>query len=222
MSAISPKWKLQNRPVDFEKDDDSNHHIDFIAACANLRADNYGIPPADRHKVKGIAGKIIPAIATTTAMVSGLVCLELYKLVAGAKDLELFKNYFANLALPFFATSTPIAAPRHTYNQTEWTLWDRFDLEHGRSMTLAQFMQYFETNHNFKISMLSYGQSMLFGFFRRPEEAQKRLGMTMVELMETVGKKPMAGHVRAVVLEALAESLDTGDDIDIPYIRLQL
>lgn len=34
---------LVNRitPVDFEKDDDSNFHIDFISACANLRARNY-------------------------------------------------------------------------------------------------------------------------------------------------------------------------------------
>ena len=30
------------RPAEFEKDDDSNHHIDFIAACANLRAEKWG------------------------------------------------------------------------------------------------------------------------------------------------------------------------------------
>ena len=28
-------------PVEFEKDDDSNFHMDFITACSNLRASNY-------------------------------------------------------------------------------------------------------------------------------------------------------------------------------------
>ena len=35
-------------PVDFEKDDDNNFHIDFIHACAQLRAENYDIKPCDR------------------------------------------------------------------------------------------------------------------------------------------------------------------------------
>jgi ubiquitin-activating enzyme E1 len=37
---------------EFEKDVDSNHHIDFIAAASNLRARNYEITNVTRHQVK--------------------------------------------------------------------------------------------------------------------------------------------------------------------------
>jgi len=65
----------------FETEDDKNFHIDFISAVANLRARNYRIHEVDRSKVKFIAGKIIPAIATTTAMVVGAVGFEYIKFV---------------------------------------------------------------------------------------------------------------------------------------------
>lgn len=60
-------------PQQFEKDDDSNGHMDFVASASALRARVYSIEPADRLKTKRIAGKIIPAIATATAAVAGLV-----------------------------------------------------------------------------------------------------------------------------------------------------
>ena len=44
----------------FEKDVDTNHHVDFVSCVSNLRAANYSITNVERDKVKQIAGKIIP------------------------------------------------------------------------------------------------------------------------------------------------------------------
>ena len=54
----------------FEKDDDSNGHVDFVTAASNLRALCYQISPADKMETRKVAGRIVPAMVTTTALVS--------------------------------------------------------------------------------------------------------------------------------------------------------
>ena len=90
---------------DFEKDDDLNFHIAFITASSNLRCDNYSITRTDFHACKIIAGKIIAAIATTTAAACGLVIMELFKLVLG-KDTEAFMNRQIGLAVNNYTSFT--------------------------------------------------------------------------------------------------------------------
>uniref|UniRef100_A0A8C3F3Z9 E1 ubiquitin-activating enzyme n=1 Tax=Chrysemys picta bellii TaxID=8478 RepID=A0A8C3F3Z9_CHRPI len=209
-------------PIDFEKDDDTNFHMDFIVAASNLRAENYDIPPADRHKSKLIAGKIIPAIATTTAAVVGLVCLELYKVVQGHKRLESYKNGFLNLALPFFGFSEPIACPRNKYYDIEWTLWDRFEVQgvqpSGEEMTLRQFLAYFKSEHRLEITMLSQGVSMLYSFFMPPTKLRERHDQPMTEIVTKVSKKKIGRHVKALVFELCCND-DSECDIEVPYVR---
>ena len=67
---------MRLEPCEFEKDDDA--HMAFVAACS-LKTLNYKFE-ADVHQSRLIAGKIIPAIATTTALVAGLITMELFDL----------------------------------------------------------------------------------------------------------------------------------------------
>lgn len=171
-----PGFKLE--PVEFEKDDDSNHHIDFITAASNLRAQNYAIAEADRHKTKFVAGKIIPAIATTTALVTGLAVLELYKIIDGKTDIEQYKNGFVNLALPFFGFSEPIASPKGKYvskngDVTIDKLWDRFEVE---DVTLRDFLKDF-SEKGLDIMMLSSGVSLLYASFYGANKVKDRMGL---------------------------------------------
>ncbi|GJE84100.1 ubiquitin activating enzyme [Phanerochaete sordida] len=206
-------------PVDFEKDDDSNHHIDFITAASNLRAMNYSINPADRHTTKQIAGKIIPAIATTTSLVVGLVCLELYKVIDGKNKLEQFKNGFVNLALPFFGFSEPIAAAKNKYGSTEWTLWDRFTFENDP--TLKEIVDWFRNEHKLEVSMVSQGVSMLWSSFIGKKKSEERLPLKFSKLVETVSKKPIPPHVKHLIVEVMVMD-EEGEDVEVPFIVVKL
>ncbi|TFK43234.1 ubiquitin activating enzyme [Crucibulum laeve] len=206
-------------PVEFEKDDDSNHHIDFITAASNLRALNYGINIADRHTTKQIAGKIIPAIATTTSLVTGLVCLELYKIIDGKKKLEDYKNGFVNLALPFFGFSEPIAAAKQKYGTTEWTLWDRFEFKNDP--TLKEIVDWFRNEHKLDITMVSQGVSMLWSSFIGKKKSEERLPMKFSHLVEHVSKKPIPPHVKHLVVEVMVSDED-GEDVEVPFIVVRI
>ena len=161
------------KPNEFEKDDDLNFHMDFISAFGNLRARNYGIEAIDKFQAKLKAGRIIPAIATTTAMATGFVCLELYKHVA-QRPFAARRNLFANLALPgpLLMLSEPMPCPK-IKSGSRWdpemymdvdevaypeghTLWDQLVVPGGRSMTLAGLKAHFKSAHNLVLTEIGF------------------------------------------------------------------
>jgi ubiquitin-activating enzyme E1 len=118
------------KPIVFEKDDDSNHHIDLITAMTNKRAANYHIESKNRLEIKGIAGKIIPAIATTTSVVAGLISLELYKLVYGTinksyNKISRYRYGSFNLAVQSFGFGVPNEAKSISINNKPYTIWTK-------------------------------------------------------------------------------------------------
>ena len=161
-SAPIPKNQLIMQPNKFEKDDDSNFHINFIAAASNLRAKMYSIETADRLKIKKIAGRIVPAIATTTAAISGLVALELIKIVKKCK-LEEFRNCFMSLAVPTILFSEPGPATKtEVCPGVSITLWDKWEVKGSPNFTVKEFIKEIDTRFQIKPTAIVQGVKMVY------------------------------------------------------------
>ncbi|KAL7543014.1 hypothetical protein ACHAXR_012304 [Thalassiosira sp. AJA248-18] len=177
--------------ADFEKDDESNGHVSFVTAASNLRAMAYGIPPADAMETRRVAGRIVPAMITTTGLVSALSCLELVKLLKGL-PLTTHRNAFVNLALPFFAFTAPMPAEEvYGVNGRTHTIWDRITVKGSskspaQTMTLAKFLKKVQKKagcgEDVEISSVSYGPYMIYANFLHSHDEE----LLEASLLDTV------------------------------------
>ena len=214
-ATLPPSFSLAPQP--FEKDDDSNFHMALVAGLANMRARCYSIPEVDALQAKLIAGKIVPAIATATALATGLVCLEAYKCLSSpSKPLEAYRNTFANLALPLFAAAEPVAPKTVEHGGMRWTLWDRWTIP--GDPTLQEVLDWF-TAKGLDAYSLSCGPSLLFNsLFPRHKD---RLGRKMRELAVEVAKMelPEDGRRKFDVVVACEDA--DGEDLDVPLVTIE-
>ncbi len=72
--------------LEFDKDDELA--MQFVASASNLRSYCYGIALQSYFQAKGMAGNIIHAIATTNAIVSGLIVVQAMKILASDGDVK--------------------------------------------------------------------------------------------------------------------------------------
>lgn len=83
-ATLQERIKSGEQVIVFDKDDEDT--LNFVAAAANLRSHVFHIPLKTKFDIKQIAGNIIPAIATTNAIISGF---------SGLNSLSFFGNQFA-------------------------------------------------------------------------------------------------------------------------------
>lgn len=147
-------------------------------------------------------------LATTTSLVTGLVCLELYKVIDGKNNLDDYKNAFINLALPFIGFGEPVASPKGKYlsptGEVEFDkIWDRFYFDY--EITLQELLDEMKKK-GLVCSMVSCGVSLLYGSFFPQKKLQDRLhlkytappppfppSITFQKVLLTVAPPPLQG-----------------------------
>lgn len=147
---------VSDKPIDehivraevFEKDNDANYHIDMIYSMANVRSSCYALDPMDWLTVKLKAGRIVPAMATTTSSIAGLQALELVKVLKGSKK-EDFRNIFLNLAVPLMQAGEPgDLIKTKLLDGLEVSLWDRWEVKgSSKSLTLQAMIKKIEQQY---------------------------------------------------------------------------
>ena len=230
---IQEKLNLIN-PIKFEKDDDENFHINFILSFSNLRASNYSIEPSNFLNAKEVAGNIIPAIASTTAAVTGIACLQIYTLLQ-TNNIKLFKNISFNLAISHFDLSTPEEKRYYTdIPETEkssaikmipsqYTVWEKIDFA-GPKLKPSDILKYFKDKYNVKIENINFNETTLISTaFNEDEDDDsddsKNLEKSIEELIEEKTNFHINNKTKYVQLEVNGCDVNDEFDISTPTIR---
>jgi len=226
--VLQNKDKVEIKELEFEKDCDENKHIDFITFISNFRATNYKIEQADRSRVKLLAGKIIPAIATTTAVAVGAVGVEIYKMAMKVKP-DLQRNFFSNLALPVFHFSEP--SPPVVYKDKEYdeivlgpvkalppkyNTWTRIDIK--GPLTINQVKDQVRKEYGFNISTMMVGKETLMSNY------DPKVGEVLNKTVEQRAKElniPFYKGKRYLMISIAGET-DDMCDVMSPYIKYAL
>ncbi|XP_051649112.1 ubiquitin-like modifier-activating enzyme 7 [Manacus candei] len=207
-------------PIHFEKDNDI--HVDFITAASNLRAENYGIPPTDWMTSKRIAGRILPAIITTTAAVAGLACLEVYKLVWGCQDLSCYRNSNISLSNCLLLRRVPLPPPTYWYGGCEWSCWDRLEMRavsaDGQAMTVQEVLDWLQRTHGWTVTTLLHGDTILYNKGDDEETQARQQAQRLSEILEDAGMPQQ----QALELHYVCEGEDAEDEDKRPPLLCSL
>lgn len=157
-------------------------------------------------------------------MVTGLICMELYKILQ-KKPIDKLLNTSCNLAIPMFLCSEPEPpATRVTIingRELRWTPWDRVDIQ-DPNMTLQGLIDLMRSEYGTQLTMLSSGVTMLYSEFSNKKKMQERMGMKLSELVESVSKKKLNPGQKYIILEMINTDPETDEDVDLPYLRFKL
>tara|TARA_B110000208_G_scaffold189540_1_gene251298 strand:- start:8124 stop:10988 length:2865 start_codon:yes stop_codon:yes gene_type:complete len=160
-------------------DKDIQEHLNILMYFTNLRAKIYSIQESEQIDIKLISGRIIPALASTTSVISGFVVIDILKYLI--KQLNYRKVKYSeiniNLAENIF-TVFSAAHPKNVYNNmlhTEYGVniktipahfsnWSaiRINKKRDKINTLTTLLKELSKTHNIQPDLLIYKKFIIY------------------------------------------------------------
>jgi len=162
---------LNPLPIEFEKDDDDLGHVQWISLCSNIRNFQYSIPQTDLWEVRKIAGNIIPALITTTSLISGFQILEFIRVIKlyqsnkyldkqNHKDIDMYKNRFVNLNTNYCDGINPSLTPNYKLTDGKnISLWTNFKTSY---VNTEQIICQIQNETCKKIEFMTHGNKTVY------------------------------------------------------------
>jgi ubiquitin-activating enzyme E1 len=98
------------------------------------------------------AGRIIPAIPSTTAAIAGIASMQIYSFLQDYKNnISHLRNSFINLGIGLILLTEPFNLTKTKTNNL--SIWDK--LEILGPLTIKEFINYFIKNYDMKINHIT-------------------------------------------------------------------
>lgn len=203
--------KIRVRRIKLEKDKDDNNHIKFINNCVNLRAYNYNIEQISFLETKIKAGKIIPAISTTTSIVSGLLLKEIVKYIIGKSDISSYKNSYLNSSINLLMSSDPIKCERNCLGNS---VWNYLDVDYD--IKISDLKDKVINLYNLSLDVIYYNNKLLLSPMSSKEEIIRKNNLKLSELMFEFNEEVIKDRVYELELECY------DSEINLPNLRFKI
>lgn len=187
---------------------------------ANLRSLNYKLEPMDWVTTKIKAGRIVPALSTTTTSIAGLQTLELIKYMANIPLGEM-RNTFLNLAVPLIQLSEPGEVMKtKLHDDLSFTIWDEWEVKCTEKSTFEELLQQLSEKYKLKPKdILQFSKPIyLSSTFEMEGKQNEKKEFMKSKLLDVLEREEKSNYIDLIVTFTLLED----DKLlkEVPKVRL--
>ncbi|KAG0664276.1 E1 ubiquitin-activating protein uba2 [Maudiozyma exigua] len=240
-NKLMKRMKNEDNHIEFDKDDEDT--LEFVATAANIRSQIFNIPMKSVFDIKQIAGNIIPAIATTNAIIAGLSALvslrvlHLLNYAQISKPVELnmaFTAKASNMSHNRYLTNRTLAKPNCKCPVCQKVVRGVMQIPTNifSTLKLNDIINILSEKYNFDTEELAIldttGQRLLSDFDfdslddKTLEEIHIKAGSVLLVTDETEDDNGMGLKPLELYIDDIEMNNGTADDIKLPEIKIPL